>query len=186
MAQLNGKKIAFLMTDGVEQVEYTGPRQAVEEAGATAVLVSPKPDSVQGFNHVDKGDEFAVELPVGQASADDFDALVLPGGVVNADALRTDRASVEFAKAFFAAHKPVAAICHAPWTLIEAGVVDGRTLTSWPSLQTDLRNAGATWVDEEVHVDKGFVTSRKPDDIPAFSAKLIEEVAEGAHEGQHA
>ncbi|GAA4179105.1 type 1 glutamine amidotransferase domain-containing protein [Gryllotalpicola koreensis] len=173
------------MTDGVEQVEYTGPRQAVEEAGATAVLVSPKTDVVQGFNHVDKGDEFSVELPIGQASVDDFDALVLPGGVVNADALRTDAAAVEFARGFFAAHKPVGAICHAPWTLIEAGVVDGRTLTSWPSLQTDLRNAGANWVDEEVHVDKGFVTSRKPDDIPAFAAKLIEEIAEGPYQGQH-
>jgi protease I len=186
MADLNGKKIAFLMTDGVEQVEYTGPRQAVEQAGATAVLVSPKPDTVLGFNHVDKGDSFPVELAVGEASPDDFDALVLPGGVVNADALRGDQASVQFAKAFFEAHKPVGAICHAAWTLIEAGVVDGRTMTSWPSLQTDLRNAGATWVDKEVVVDKGFVTSRKPDDIPAFSSKLIEEVAEGPHEGQHA
>jgi protease I len=184
MTQLNGKKIAFLMTDGVEQVEYTGPREAVEQAGATAVLVSPKTDSVQGFNHVDKGDTFAVELPVAQATAADFDALVLPGGVVNADALRTDQASVAFARDFFAQHKPVASICHAPWTLIEAGVVDGRTMTSWPSLQTDLRNAGATWVDQEVVVDKGFVTSRKPDDIPAFSSKLIEEVAEGAHREQ--
>jgi len=174
------------MTDGVEQVEYTGPRGALEEAGATVVLVSPKSDSVQGFNHVDKGDTFSVELPVGQASAGDFDALVLPGGVVNADFLRTDAASVAFAKAFFDQHKPVGAICHAPWTLVEAGVVDGRTLTSWPSLQTDLRNAGATWVDEQVVVDKGFVTSRKPDDIPAFASKLIEEIAEGPHSEQHA
>jgi protease I len=186
MTQLTDKRIAVLMTDGVEQVEYTGPREALEKAGATVVLVSPKSDSVQGFNHVDKGDVFSVELPVGEASPDDFDALVLPGGVVNADDLRTDPTSVAFAKAFFEQHKPVGAICHAPWTLVEAGVVDGRTLTSWPSLQTDLRNAGATWVDQEVVVDKGFVTSRKPDDIPAFASKLIEEIAEGQHSEQHA
>ncbi|MFC4244988.1 type 1 glutamine amidotransferase domain-containing protein [Gryllotalpicola reticulitermitis] len=186
MSQLTDKRVAFLMTDGVEQVEYTGPRAALEEAGATVVLVSPKPDSVQGFNHVDKGDAFAVELPVGQADSADFDALVLPGGVVNADDLRTDPTSVAFAKAFFEQHKPVGAICHAAWTLVEAGVVDGRTLTSWPSLQTDLRNAGATWVDHEVVTDKGLVTSRKPDDIPAFASKLIEEIAEGPHGAQHA
>jgi protease I len=183
-AELQGKTIAFVATDGVEQVEYTESRKAVEAAGATAQLVSPKPDTVQGFKHLDKADTFKVDVPVGDADPADYDGLVLPGGVANPDALRLDQATVGFVRAFFEQGKPVGAICHAPWTLIEAGVVSGRTLTSWPSLRTDLENAGAVWVDEEVHTDSGLVTSRKPDDLPAFNARIVEEFAEGAHEGQ--
>lgn len=181
---LNGKKIAFLLTDGVEQIELTSPWQAVIDAGAEPVLVSPKTGSVKGFNHVDPGDEFTVNVPVSQAHAGDYDALVLPGGVVNADDLRVDADSVAFVKEFFAGHKPVAAICHAPWILIEAGVAHGRKLTSYHTLATDLKNAGATWLDEEVVVDSGLVTSRSPKDLKAFNAKLVEEVAEGKHAGQ--
>ena len=184
--ELQGKKIAFLATDGVEQVEYTEPRKAVEQAGATADLVSLKPGQIQGFNHLDKGDTFPVDKAVSDASADDYDGLVLPGGVANPDFLRTDPDAVRFVRSFYDAGKPIAAICHGPWTLVEAGVVRGRTLTSWPSIKTDIENAGGTWVDEEVHVDQGLVTSRKPDDIPAFSAKAIEEIAEGVHERQAA
>jgi protease I len=184
--ELQGKTIAFLATDGVEQVEYTEPRKAVEQAGATAHLLSLKTDDVQGFNHLDKGDTFPVDKAVSEASADDYDGLVLPGGVANPDFLRTDPDAVRFVRSFYDAGKPIAAICHGPWTLVEAGVVQGRTLTSWPSLKTDIENAGGTWVDEEVHVDQGLVTSRKPDDIPAFSAKAIEEIAEGVHERQAA
>ena len=179
--ELQGKKIAFLATDGVEQVEYTEPRRAVEQAGGTAHLVSPKSDQIQGVNHMDKGDTFPVDKAVAEARADDYDGLVLPGGVANPDFLRMDKDAVAFVRSFFEAGKPVAAICHGPWTLVEAGVVKGRTLTSWPSLQTDIRNAGGTWVDEEVHTDRGLVTSRKPDDLPAFNAKLVEEFAEGVH-----
>ena len=180
--ELNGKTIAFLATDGVEQVEYTEPRKAVEQAGGTAHLVSLEAGQIQGFNHLDKGDTFPVDKAVAEASADDYDGLVLPGGVANPDFLRADDAAVQFVRSFFEAGKPVAAICHGPWTLVEAGVVKGRTVTSWPSIRTDLENAGATWVDEEVHTDRGLVTSRKPDDIPAFCAKAIEEIAEGVHE----
>ncbi|WP_419818716.1 type 1 glutamine amidotransferase domain-containing protein [Glaciibacter flavus] len=183
---LAGKNVAFLMTDGVEQVEYTSPRDAVTEAGAIATLVSPKSDEVQGFNHVDKGDAFRVDQPLDVAEPGDFDALVLPGGVVNGDALRIDEKAQAFVRSFFEQHKPVGVICHGGWILIDAGVISGRTLTSWPTLQTDLRNAGATWVDEEVHVDEGLVSSRKPDDLPAFSAKLLEEISEGTHAGQTA
>jgi deglycase len=182
--ELQGKRIAFLATDGVEQVELTEPWKAVEKAGAEPVLVSPKDDEILGLKHIDKGDTFEVGIPASKANADDFDGLVLPGGVVNADDLRTDQSAVRFVRAFFDAGKPVGVICHGPWILIEAGATKGRTLTSWPSLQTDLRNAGATWVDEEVHVDNGLVSSRKPDDIPAFNAKIVEEFAEGRHEGQ--
>ena len=182
--ELQGKKIAFLATDGVEQVEYTEPRKAVEQAGGTAHLVSPKPDQVQGFNHLDKGDTFPVDKAASDASADDYDGLVLPGGVANPDVLRTDKDAVDFVRSFFEAGKPVAAICHGPWTLVEADVVKGRTLTSWPSLRTDIENAGGAWVDEEVHTDRGLVTSRKPDDLPAFNAKLVEEFAEGVHDEQ--
>ena len=182
--ELQGKKIAFLATDGVEQVEYTEPRKAVEQAGATADLVSLKPGQIQGFNHLDKGDTFPVDKAVSQASADDYDGLVLPGGVANPDALRTDKDAVQFARSFFEAGKPVASICHGAWTLVEADVVKGRTLTSWPSLRTDIENAGGAWVDEEVHTDRGLVTSRKPDDLPAFNAKLVEEFAEGVHAEQ--
>jgi protease I len=182
--ELRGRKIAFVATDGVEQIEYTEPRKAVEQAGAEAHLVSTKRDQVQGFNHLDKADRFPVDATVKDANPDDYDALVLPGGVANPDALRLDPDAVRFIGSFFEAGKPVAAICHAPWTLVEADVVRGRTLTSWPSLKTDIRNAGGNWVDEEVHTDRGLVTSRKPADLPAFNAKLIEEFAEGVHPEQ--
>jgi deglycase len=182
--ELQGKKIAFLATDGVEQVEYTEPRKAVEQAGAAAHLVSLKPGQIQGFNHLDKGDTFPVDKAVSDASADDYDGLVLPGGVANPDVLRTDKDAVQFVRSFFEAGKPVASICHGAWTLVEADVVKGRTLTSWPSIRTDIENAGGAWVDEEVHTDRGLVTSRKPDDLPAFNAKIIEEFAEGRHAEQ--
>jgi protease I len=182
--ELQGKKVAFLLTDGVEQIEYTEPRKAVEAAGGEAQLVSLKPGTIQGFNHLDKGDTFKVDLTVKEADPNDFDGLVLPGGVANPDFLRTDQDAVAFVQAFFEAGKPVAAICHGPWTLVEADVVRGRTLTSWPSVRTDIQNAGGTWVDEEVHVDAGLVTSRKPDDLPAFCAKIIEELEEGIHAEQ--
>lgn len=185
--RLQGRKIAFLMAnEGVEQVELTEPLQAVREAGAAVELLAPEAGEIQAFNHLDKGDTFAVDRVVGDADASEYDGLVLPGGVANPDQLRTKRPALEFVRGFFAAGKPVGAICHGPWTLIDAGVAAGRTLTSWPSLQTDLRNAGAEWVDEEVHVDAGLVSSRKPDDLEAFNAKLVEEFAEGVHEGQRA
>ncbi|MFL5881134.1 MAG: type 1 glutamine amidotransferase domain-containing protein [Actinomycetes bacterium] len=182
--ELQGKTIAFLATDGVEQVEYTEPRKAVEQAGATAHLLSLKTDDVQGFNHLDKGDTFPVDKAVSEASADDYDGLVLPGGVANPDTLRTDAAAVSFVRSFFEAGKPVASICHGAWTLVEADVVKGRTLTSWPSIRTDIENAGGAWVDEEVHTDRGLVTSRKPADLPAFNAKIVEEFTEGRHPEQ--
>jgi deglycase len=182
--ELQGKKIAFLATDGVEQVEYTEPRKAVEQAGATAHLVSLKPGEIQGFNHLDKGDTFPVDKAVSEASAGDYDGLVLPGGVANPDVLRTDKDAVQFVRSFFEAGKPVASICHGAWTLVEADVVKGRTLTSWPSIRTDIENAGGAWVDEQVHTDRGLVTSRKPDDLPAFNAKIVEEFAEGVHAEQ--
>jgi protease I len=181
---LKGKKIAILVAnEGIEQVELTEPRKALEAAGATVELLAPEAGEAQAFDHLDKADRFPVDRVVADADAADYDALMLPGGVANPDNLRTHADAVAFVRAFFDAGKPVAAICHAPWTLIEADVVRGRTLTSWPSLQTDLRNAGATWVDEQVHVDQGLVTSRMPDDLPAFNAKIVEEFAEGVHEG---
>jgi len=183
--RLQGKKIAFLTSnEGVEQVELVEPLKAVREAGAEAELLAPEAGEVQAFNHLDKGDTFDVNRPVGEADASEYDGLVLPGGVANPDQLRIKPEALEFVRGFFEAGKPVGAICHAPWTLIDAGVAEGRTLTSWPSLETDLRNAGANWVDEEVHVDQGLVTSRKPDDLEAFNAKIVEEFAEGVHEGQ--
>lgn len=183
--QLQGKRIAFLMAnEGVEQVELTEPLQGVVDAGARAELLAPEPGEVQAFNHLDKGDTFPVDRVIGDADPSEYDGLVLPGGVANPDQLRTKPEALEFVRGFFEAGKPVGVICHGPWTLIEAGVVKGRTLTSWPSLQTDLRNAGAVWVDEEVHVDQGLVSSRKPDDLEAFCSKIIEEFAEGVHEGQ--
>jgi protease I len=183
--KLDGKRIAFLVAnEGVEQVELTEPWQAVESEGASPELVSLESGTIQAFDHLDKGDTFDVDRTVAEAKADDYDALVLPGGVANPDFLRADENAVAFARAFFEQAKPVAAICHGPWTLVEADVVRGRTLTSWPSIKTDIRNAGGTWVDEEVHVDQGLVTSRKPDDLPAFCAKLVEEVREGEHAGQ--
>ncbi len=183
--QLQGKRIAILVAnEGVEQVELTSPLAALREAGAEVDLLAPEGDTIQAFNHLDKGDTFTPDRTVGDADPGTYDGLVLPGGVANPDRLRTDTDAVQFVRAFFEAGKPVGAICHAPWTLINAGVVDGRTLTSWPSLQTDLRNAGAEWVDEGVHVDQGLVSSRKPDDLDAFNAKLVEEFSEGVHEGQ--
>ena len=182
-AKLQGKKVAFLLTDGVEQIEYLEPRKAVEAAGAEAHLISLKPGTIQGFNHLDKGDTFQVDVTAAEADPNRYDGLVLPGGVANPDALRTDPDAVRFVGAFFQAGKPVAAICHAPWTLIEADVVRGRTVTSWPSLRTDLRNAGATWVDEQVVVDGDLVTSRKPDDLPAFNAKVVETLARARQAG---
>jgi protease I len=183
--QLEGKKVAFLVAnEGVEQVELTRPWEAVRDAGGEPELIAPESGEVQAFNHLDKADTFDVDHTVEDVSADDYDGLVLPGGVANPDVLRTVEAAVDFTRAFFEQGKPVAAICHGPWTLVEAGVVEGRTLTSWPSLQTDIRNAGGEWVDEEVHVDEGLVTSRKPDDLDAFCAKTVEEIAEGVHEGQ--
>jgi protease I len=182
--RLNGKKVAFLATDGVEQVELTEPWSKVQEEGGTPELISLESGEIQGFNHLDKGDTFKVDKTAAEADASDYDGLVLPGGVANPDFLRADENAVSFTRAFFEAGKPVAAICHGPWTLVEADVVRGRTLTSWPSLQTDIRNAGGEWVDEEVHVDSGLVTSRKPDDLPAFCDKLAEEICEGRHEEQ--
>ncbi|MGI5211621.1 type 1 glutamine amidotransferase domain-containing protein [Plantactinospora sp. CA-290183] len=180
-ATLHGKRIAFLATDGVEEVEYTQPRQAVEAAGGRVELVSLEAGSIQAFNHLDKAGTYDVDVTAAQADPQSYDGLVLPGGVANPDALRADPDVLRFVRAFFDAGKPVGAICHAPWTLIDADVVKGRTLTSWPSLRTDLSNAGAQWVDEECHVDNGLVTSRKPDDLPAFCAKLVEELGEGRH-----
>src|SRR5690349_11699122 len=183
---LNEKRVAILATDGVEQVELTEPRKALDQAGAKTVVVSPKSGKIKGWQHDHWGDEIPVDMTLDSASADTFDALMLPGGVMNPDHLRMDTKAVQFVKSFFQAGKPVAAICHGPWLLVEADVLRGRgrTVTSWPSLQTDLRNAGADWVDREVATDEGLVTSRKPDDIPAFNRKMIEEFAEGPHEGQ--
>jgi protease I len=182
MPALDGKTIAFLATDGFEDSELTSPWQAVTDAGAQAVLVSPSEGSITGKN----GHEASVDRTVSGADAADFDGLVLPGGVVNADDIRMDEDAVAFARAFFEAGKPVGVICHGAWILTDADVVRGRTLTSYASLRTDLRNAGATWVDEEVHVDAGLVSSRTPDDLPAFNAKIVEEFAEGEHEEQTA
>ena len=180
--ELKGAKIAIIATDGVEQVELTEPRRAAERAGADVQLLSPSGEDIQGFEHLDKADTHRVDRAVSDASPDEFDGLILPGGVANPDELRTHDEVVSFIRAHAEAKKPIAVICHGPWTLIDAGVARGRTLTSWPSLRADLENAGATWVDEEVCVDQGLVSSRKPDDLPAFCAKLVEEFAEGRHE----
>jgi protease I len=184
--KLDGKTIAFLATEGVEQVELTEPWKAVEDAGGRPELISLEEGEVQAFNHLDKGDTFRADRAVADADASAYDGLVLPGGVANPDFLRADENAVAFVRAFFDQAKPVAAICHGPWTLVEADVLRGRTITSWPSVKTDIRNAGATWVDEQVHVDQGLVSSRKPDDLPAFCAKLVEEFCEGKHEGHRA
>jgi protease I len=182
---LSGRRVAFVVApEGTEQVELTEPWKAVQDAGGQPELVSVKPGTIQGFNHLDRGDTFPVDKVVTEVSCDDYDGLVLPGGVANPDFLRTVPEVVSFVREFFTKGKPVAAICHAPWTLIEADVVRGRRMTSWPSLQTDLRNAGADWVDEEVVVDSGFVTSRKPDDLQAFCGKMVEEIGEGVHREQ--
>ena len=178
--KLKGKKVAILVADGFEQVELTEPKKALEQAGAVAQIVSPNKGQVKGWNHTDWGDKFPVDVGLDKADPDDYDALLLPGGVMNPDKLRRNEHALRFVRAFFDSGKPVAAICHGPWTLIDAGVVKGRNLTSYESIQTDLKNAGAKWVNEEVVVDEGLVTSRKPDDIPAFNRKMIEEFAEGA------
>lgn len=183
-APLTGKKVAFLVTDGFEQVELTAPWKAIRDAGAEVDLVAPSACTVLGMDHLDKGDTFGVDHDVSHVSADVYDALVLPGGVVNADHLRMEAAAVGFVRGFFEQHKPVAVICHGAWILAEADVLRGRRITSYPSLATDLRNAGAEWVDEEVVVDQGLVSSRRPDDLPAFIDKAIEEISEGEHAGQ--
>jgi protease I len=177
-ASIKGKRVAFLATDGVEEVEYTEPRKAVEQAGGTAELVSIKSGEIQAVNHMDKAGTYPVDKQVKDVDADQYDALVLPGGVANPDFLRADSDAVRFVRDFVTAGKPVAAICHGPWTLVEAGVVDGRTLTSWPSLRTDLANAGATWVDEQVYADGNLITSRKPDDLPAFCETMLQRFAD--------
>ena len=180
--KLQGKKIAFLATDGVEESELSRPWDEVKAAGAEVVLVSLKSGEIQGVVHDKKGKTFSVDKIISDVSANDFDGLVLPGGVMNPDALRMDKDAVSFVKTFFDQKKPVAAICHGPWMLVEAGVLKNRTVTSWPSLQTDIKNAGGNWVDKEVVTDMGLVTSRKPDDLDAFCKKAIEEFAEGIHE----
>jgi protease I len=186
--ELRGRNIAVLMTDGVEQVEYTRPQQFLEEHGAKVTLLAPKAkgEKVQGFNGLDPAERFTVEQDVREARADDFDALVLPGGVANPDKLRLSPESIAFIDELASAGKPVAAICHGPWTLIDAGVARGKRMTSWPSLQTDLRNAGAQWSDEPVVVDGKLITSRKPDDISAFSNALLEQLAQGGAQTRHA
>jgi len=184
--KLKGKKVAIIAADMVEQVELVEPRKALEAAGAETELISMKPGEIRGFNHFDPADTFKVDRAVEEVDVSDYDALMVPGGVGNPDQLRGDENIVSFVRDFFEAGKPVAAICHGPWVLVEADVVRGRKLTSWPTLQTDIRNAGGNWVDEQVVVDEGLVTSRKPDDIPAFNAKMIEEFCEGKHAAQRA
>jgi len=180
--KLDGKKVAILVTDGFEQVELTKPREALDEAGAETKIVSLKSGKIQGMNHADKGDKFDVDLTLGEARPEEFDALMIPGGLMNPDDLRSNDDALEFTRHFFREGKPVAAICHGPWVLIDADVVRGRVLTSWPAIKTDVKNAGGKWVNEEVVVDNGLVTSRKPDDIPAFNKKMIEGFCEGRHE----
>lgn len=184
MNKLDGLKVAILVDNGFEESELEKPREALENAGAKTEVVSPSKKTVKGWAHDKWGDEVDVDKTLSEANPGDYDALLLPGGVMNPDKLRMNSEAVDFVKHFHESGKPIAAICHGPWTLIEAGAVKGRTMTSWPSLQTDLRNAGATWVDQEVVTDNGLVTSRKPDDIPAFSEKMIEEFAEGIHTRQ--
>lgn len=180
--ELENIRVAALVEQGFEEVELHEPKKALEAAGATVDVVSPRQGKVRGWNHTDWGSEVPVDRTLEEARPDEYDALLLPGGVLNPDKLRTNRKAVEFVKSFMDAGKPVAAICHGPWTLIETGTIKGRRMTSWPSLATDLKNAGAQWVDEECVVDNGLVTSRKPDDIPAFNRKMIEEFAEGRHQ----
>ncbi len=183
---LTNRRVAILVADGFEQIELTDPRKALDEAGAKTKIVSPMKGEVEGWHHFDKGDKFTVDVPLAEAKVSDFDALLLPGGVANPDQLRMDEQAVDFIKGFFDEGKPVAVICHGSWPLINAGVVKGRKITSWPSVKLDLINAGAEWVDAEVFVDQGLVSSRNPDDIPGFNKKMIEEFAEGKHQGQKA
>jgi len=183
-ASLKGKRVAIIAADMVEGIELTEPREALEAAGAETELISMRPGKIRAFNHFEPAGTMTVDRTVEDVDASDYDALMIPGGVGNPDQMRMDENMVQFTREFFDLGKPVAAICHAPWMLVEAGVVRGRKLTSWPSLETDIRNAGGEWVDEKVVVDQGLVTSRKPDDIPAFNTKMIEEFAEGAHAGQ--
>ncbi|HET7586570.1 MAG TPA: type 1 glutamine amidotransferase domain-containing protein [Gammaproteobacteria bacterium] len=184
MNELQGKKVAILVANGFEQSELEKPKKALEEAGAVAHIVSPEEKEVKGWQHTEWGDSFAVDVTLDAANAADYDALMLPGGQMNPDNLRLQPKAIEFAKRFFQDAKPVAAICHGPWLLVETGAIKGKTMTSWPTLKSDLTNAGANWVDEEVVTDGGLVTSRKPDDIPAFNRKMIEEFAEGRHKQQ--
>ena len=184
--KLSNKRVAILATDGVEQAELLEPKKALEAEGATTEVISPKAGKIKSWNHTDWGVEIPVDTLLTAADPKNYDALMLPGGVMNPDHLRQDKTAVDFVKAFVASRKPVAAICHAPWMLVEANAVKDRTLTSWPSLRTDISNAGGKWVDQEVVTDQGLVTSRKPDDIPAFNKKMIEEIQEGKHLGQHA
>ncbi len=184
MVELNNCRVAIVVTDGFEQVELTEPRKALEQAGARTEIISPNKEKVKGWNFKEWGEEIRVDVPIDQARASNYDALLLPGGVMNSDKLRMDDQVLNFVREFFDAGKPVAAICHGPWTLIDAGVARGRRMTSYPSIRADLQNAGADWVDQEVVVDNGLVTSRKPDDIPAFNRKMIEEFKEGLHGGQ--
>ncbi len=183
MASLSNKKVAILTEEGFEQVELTSPLEALKEAGAQVDVISPKSGKIKAWNHTDWGIEIEVDKELSAVSPDDYDALMLPGGVLNPDKLRQNKEAVAFVSAFLDEGKPVAAICHGPQVLIETGMISGRTLTSYPSLQTDLKNAGAEWVNEEVVVDNGLVTSRNPDDLPAFNKKMIEEIAEGVHVG---
>jgi len=181
--ELNGKKVAFLVAqEGIEEVELTEPWKAVEQAGGEPLLIAPEKGEVQAMKHLDKSDTYPVDQTLAEAEADDFDAVVLPGGVANPDQLRTEADAIEFLQRIFRAGKPVGVICHGPWTLVEADLVRDRKITSWPSLQTDIRNAGGNWVDEQVVVDQGLVSSRNPDDLPAFCAKIVEEFAEGRHD----
>jgi len=180
--KLSGKRVAILAADGFEEVELTKPRKALDDAGAKTAVVSVKSGEIQGMNHADKGEKVAVDLTLADAKPQEFDALMIPGGLMNPDTLRSTEEALDFVRHFFREKKPVAVICHGPWVLIDAGVIRGRTLTSWPAIKTDVRNAGATWLDQEVVVDNGLVTSRKPDDIPAFNEKMIEEFCEGRHQ----
>jgi protease I len=182
--KLNGKKVAILVTNGFEEIELTSPQEALEDAGAETEIVSPAEKTVKAWAETDWGGKYKVDVPLKEAKAAEYDALLLPGGVMNPDHLRLQPKAIEFIREFFEAGKPVAAICHGPWTLIDAGVAKGRRMTSYPSIKTDLKNAGVEWVDEEVVVDNGLVTSRKPDDLPAFNRKMIEEFGEGVHSGQ--
>lgn len=186
MSDVKGLKVAILITDGFEQVEMEKPRQALDDAGAETKIVSPKSQKVQGWNHTDPGEKFPVDVPLEKAIAAEFDALLLPGGVMNPDSLRMLPAAVEFVKSFFDAGKPVAAICHGPWTIIEAGVVKGRKIASWPSLKTDLRNAGAEWMDQEAVTDKNLVSARNPNDIPAFNRAMLDLFGKAKDKTKHA